>query len=404
MSERLVLLPRDGFFFKDGRGWQSSFAGRGRSLEWPFPSTVLGALRTAWGRQVEQQEHRHLDPETWPVRTAGLSLRTMLALRRGFNKAWSPAHRMWPAPADSLYVEGETHATRLDPRPSDVRTIGTREATEGARERLWWPSLDRQAKPETGPRWWTEGDFINWLVGEPVAKVSREDHEVLSLPDRDQFHVRIDPASDTAFEGFLYSTRVCESLVRQRERRAWMEWAIGVDCDMPSAGTLAGSKVVLGGKGKLATVTSAAPALFGRPERLDQAFATHPSGLRLVIVTPALFDAGWCPEGFNPTETGYAGKLPGMSDDLRLVAALVPRPQHLSGWDMARGRPKDTDRLVPTGSVYFFVKRNGRPFEPADAEGLWLAQLGDRTREGFGCVVPGTWHPAANATRAEIRP
>jgi CRISPR-associated protein Cmr3 len=124
----------------------------------------------------------------------------------------------------------------------------------------------------------------------------------------------------------------------------------------------------------------------------------------LVVVTPAVFKAGWCPDGFTPTETGYVGTLPGVSGELCLVAALVPRPRHLSGWDMAEGRPKETSRLVAAGSVYFLIKSSGRPFEPADAEALWLAQLGDRTREGFGCVVPGIWAPGTHATRTESTP
>ena len=49
----LVLVSRDGWFCKDGRGWRTSSLGRAHGLAWPFPSTVRGALRTAWGRSLE---------------------------------------------------------------------------------------------------------------------------------------------------------------------------------------------------------------------------------------------------------------------------------------------------------------------------------------------------------------
>ena len=81
------------------------------------------------------------------------------------------------------------------------------------------------------------------------------------------------------------------------------------------------------------------------------------------------------------------------------LMATVPRPMHISGWDMASdkakgGAPRATSRLVPPGAVYFLARADGRPFTPADAEALWLAApLGGRTNEGFGCVVPGIWNP-----------
>jgi CRISPR-associated protein Cmr3 len=77
-----------------------------------------------------------------------------------------------------------------------------------------------------------------------------------------------------------------------------------------------------------------------------------------------------------------------------LRAAFVPRPIHVSGWDMAAGAPKPTSRMVAPGAVYFFERADGEPFGEADARSLWLAALGTRTEEGFGRVAPGVWSPA----------
>jgi hypothetical protein len=63
-------------------------------------------------------------------------------------------------------------------------------------------------------------------------------------------------------------------------------------------------------------------------------------------------------------------------------------------------RPKRTVRAVPPGAVYFFVRKDGQPFDALDAEALWLAGLGDRLDEGFGRVVPGVWNPRAAAKEA----
>jgi CRISPR-associated protein Cmr3 len=76
---------------------------------------------------------------------------------------------------------------------------------------------------------------------------------------------------------------------------------------------------------------------------------------------------------------------------LVLRAAFVDRPIAVSGWDLAEGRPKRTDRMAPAGSVFFVARRDGGTFGEQDARALWLAAIGGRTEEGFGRVVPGIW-------------
>ena len=110
------------------------------------------------------------------------------------------------------------------------------------------------------------------------------------------------------------------------------------------------------------------------------------------------------PDGFKPTKVGggrwqFRGALPGISGELMLRAACVPRPTHISGWDMASdkdngGAPRATSRLVPPGAVYFFARDiEKETFTADDARALWHAALGDRRHEGFGRVVPGIWNP-----------
>jgi len=43
--------------------------------------------------------------------------------------------------------------------------------------------------------------------------------------------------------------------------------------------------------------------------------------------------------------------------------------------------------------VYFLTRADGGTFSGDDARALWMAQLGDDTADGFGCVVPGLWTP-----------
>jgi CRISPR-associated protein Cmr3 len=115
--------------------------------------------------------------------------------------------------------------------------------------------------------------------------------------------------------------------------------------------------------------------------------------LRVVAVTPLCFAKGWLPDGFAAHGNEYRGRLPELDAELVLRAAFVPRPIHVSGWDMAAGKPKPTSRMVAPGAVYFFERVDGRPFGESEARALWLAAVGRRTGEGFGRLAAGFWGP-----------
>src|SRR4051812_50051713 len=122
-TARLALIPRDGLFCKDGRDWHTSSSGRGHGLDWPWPSTVLGALRTASGRTQETLIGRRFAKRDWRAHAEAISLGRTLVLRRSFEPrrasgpAWSQADRVWPAPADARRFQDSEHLVALAPVP-----------------------------------------------------------------------------------------------------------------------------------------------------------------------------------------------------------------------------------------------------------------------------------------------
>jgi len=385
-----ALVPRDGLFCKDGRGWHTSASGRGHALDWPWPSTVLGAVRTAWGREEESRRGSSFRPDEWREWTATIRLGRTLALRRPHGQAWAAEHRIWPVPADALWLEGEDRVHRLDPVPGDIPTLGRDD--DEAREALWWPRLGGREKPLRAARWWNEGDFCAWLAGHPVLACNQPD--ILAPPRRIQVQVGIRVAELTADEGVLFSHDVLETLEQEAE------WAIAVEADVPSSAPL--QLATLGSDSRLAQIEEMSSEMFNPPASLLKTFRQGSKGLRLVVVTPACFRRGWLPDGFEQRGREYRGHLPDVDGEVVLRAAFVPRPVHVSGWDMAanggEGAPKPTLRLVKPGAIYFFERADGRPFGEADARSLWLAAIGDRRAEGFGRVAPGGWSPRRSNT------
>jgi len=379
----LALVPRDGLFCKDGRDWHTSASGRGHALDWPWPSTILGALRSAWGRSEEKRSGAAFGPEDWRTRTAAIRLGGTLVLRRQHASPWRPEDTVWPVPVDALWLEGRGHVHRLEPVQPLPPTLGRDD--DEAREHLMRPVLDSGGKPLQPPRWWSSEDLSAWLAGHTVTI-----RNALATPRRVQVHVGISPEELTAHKGVLFSHDVIETL----EPHA--EWAIGAEVALPD-GTLSGV-ATLGSDARVARVEGLPASLFEPPTRLLAALRSPSPGLRVVAVTPLCFMRGWLPDGLEQHDGTYRGRVPGINHDVVLRAAFVPRPVHVSGWDMAIGAPKPTSRMVAPGAVYFFERTDGRPFGEADVSSLWLAALGTRTDEGFGRIVPGLWSPARSTS------
>ncbi|MBZ4423278.1 type III-B CRISPR module-associated protein Cmr3 [Myxococcus sp. RHSTA-1-4] len=390
-----ALLPRDGLSPKDGRGWYTREVGRGYSHPWPPPTTVRGALRAAWGHDVMGGSGAPLPPAEWERRSEGVELRHAVALRRPLGVSFEQRHRMWPFPADAVRVRDASgvRVERLEPRPPGspgaAATLGPDE--DDAREALWHPGRASGGKPVPPPLFWTEAEMLAWLRGEPVTGPG-----VTDPVRRTDVHLAIAPGTQAALPSMLHSREVVETLGLERRGSGppgAVEWALGLSCVLPGLpprpprGPLG-----LGGRRRLAAVEGLASTLFAPPGDVPR----EASGLRLVLATPAEFQRGWLPDGFEREEgrpPRYVGRLPGVEAPVVLRAALVPRPLDVSAWDMVARRPRPTRRWVPAGAVYFFQKRGGGGFTATELRALWLASWGGGRAEALGQVLPGVWQP-----------
>ena len=387
-----AIVPRDGFFFNSARGWYTAASGKAAALEWPFPSTIHGALRTSCGRAAETATGSRFTARDWETQTAGVHVDFSLPLRRRIGEPWGSDHVMWRSPADAVCLASHDEMIPLNPKKSTVATLGM---VDDARELLWWPILQDRAKPLPPVGYWTHREVVDWLSGKRVIKMDPEERESRTLPVRLEPHVTLEADTLTAEEGGLFCAMIRETLVHHHG--TVFEWGILARSEV---GTLTPEDVVtLGGDRRLARLETVDLGLDALPRALADSFSRGPTGLRVLCVSPAYFENGWLPDGFGSTDDGegFVGKLPGLASDIILRAAIVPRPEHVSGWDMAkdrgRGAPKPSLRLVPAGAIYFFAKRDGSPFTQTDAKTLWLSAWGQNNHQGFGRIVPGVWTP-----------
>ncbi|TMQ11888.1 MAG: hypothetical protein E6J90_33415 [Deltaproteobacteria bacterium] len=396
-----VIEPRDPLVFGTGLPPTAFVARRGVL---PPPSTVAGMVRA---RFVASGSHVN------PARAAELLDRISVRGPWLRGPAASGAKEHWvPAPHDGVRA-GDAFVRATVGMPAD-------------HEGVLWPDGDPAGLrlvqvPERGPDGakvaaiaartplWPLRAAVRWALGEPVAPQQVAPLQHGACPARifgreHRVHVAIDNGTGTAQPGALFTSP---------GTRFERDFEIAIDVtvhDEPDAAP--SGAVVLGGESRLSfrriDENATFPAFDVHEPQYEDALARTPRGLRIQLLTPAcLQDAG------VPSTPAWRPAPP--VDGLELVAACIPGHVAISGWDLqaadGRGAPRAVRRLVPAGSVYYYVfpKLAGealkgallaacrqlwgspiapdRPRTPHDVE----QHLAPPARDGFGLVLPGFW-------------
>jgi CRISPR-associated protein Cmr3 len=433
-----LIQPRDPLVLRDARPFSADPGARAFSLPWPLPRTVAGALRTAIGASAGIDWNRSDRDAARRVRR-DLAVHGPLLVGQDAGGAWRP---YVPAPRDVVFFrdteDGPLHPMVLRPQAPDAafaegcdlpRPPETLPAEPTGFDRALHNTdlrplpATKDVKPETDvPRWWALDDAVDWLNDpaggaipytepDPQQPGARKTLRGLGeLPADTRVHVSIDGDCLTNVEGALFTT----------EARAFPDAAAGgkpalaMACAVRGglATTLSDGFLPLGGERRLARVTRAGqedpwpatPASYPTEEQIARA-----DGLRLLLVTPALFLHGWLPDWIgNGTITG----LRGQRVKVKLVGAAIDRRIPVSGWrlatrektddhDQQKPGPRATRYAVPAGGVYFFAFEEGyRPDASAIRDiwdSLWLAPVSDHQvdrDDGFGLALPGLWSAA----------
>ncbi len=248
----------------------------------------------------------------------------------------------------------------------------------------------------------------------PAANTDVKEKPVRAEP---RVHVALDSASHTARPGFLFSTPG-----QRYDRR----FEIGVDVNVPEGLQLKppampgqAMMLTLGARSRTSHCRVKAGSGLPRFAVYEGAYRKASEelkgrlGLRLQLLTPGYFGGGAGNQGsvqgaVFPWSGSASPLAPGLP--LRLVAVALPEaPQIVSGWDLARQRPRRIRRLVPPGTVYYF-KPEGNP-SPEElvswCQAHWLRSLcatdspsdlqqmlAAPAHDGYGLALPGFWQEA----------
>jgi len=343
----------------------------GEALMPPWPSVFSGAVASRAiadaGRLAEAGREGN-GPAIVEELFGNLSARwTALADEKGQDRLF------FPIPADLVVLKDGP-----DPVPIALSPI-SRDAFPGCASSLdsalpEIPALRSKTagKPETG-FWITLEGLKAHLAGEQVDENLLEKTEKLWKTDP-RLGIAMDGGRRTAEKGRIYTS----------EAVALAPGVGFVCCFLHEKGDLPGDGIVrLGGDGRGAWISPwpDAPAEIGRPGGGWRRF-------RMILASPCPSGNGWLPPGLVERDGAFQLETEGLA--ARLVSAAVPRCVTISGWDLARHRPKPAERMIPAGSVYWFEVAVG---DSAALSEIWeVGLLPDdeeneaRRREGFGRV------------------
>ena len=358
---RLFLKPNDTFFFRDGKPFTRGEQSEGYSMQTPMPSTIMGALRTAYiafcgdiERFVSDQMKSDIGTKQ-SLKGASIHVKGIF-LGRGEDSLY------YPTPRD-LVCEKKSQNSTLDllsiESPSDTFSSNSKVSTL-----LTWNKPKMQVEHADG---YVSCDNLHkYLLGETKCLTSEKSDFIVDEP---KVGITRDYKTLAAAEGMLYRVNM----------KRFMDSNLGFVVDVKGIDRLPKRALMkLGGEGKGFSYSKAVqePYLLSGNDLKTLEKKIRVSGkFKIYLATPAIFDEGWFPQNIPP--------------DIELITAAVGNYLSVGGWDVANTRPKKTYRAVPAGSVYYFKLGNGANVN-AILECLHYKNISDqRTQEGFGLAYVG---------------
>ncbi len=389
MSHTYFLDPLDVLLFRDGRPrvtgdshvMKGSFPPPPSALYGAFRSAVLAAAGARFKPSAVQSAFEGLSADValavgTPAHTGTLTLRHVLLAHRSGDAVTPLFH-----PGLDLVrpKEEARNGERFLLRPVADGAVTT-SLPEGI-QRLAAPPDAGFVEPLRG--WLDVASFGAYLRGElegltlhePTSPFTHKARATDSAPSpfgtESRTSLMIDDQTGTASDGMLFTT----DFTRLQARYGFY---VAVE-NAPGLGDE--GLLRLGAEQRPVAYTSSRAALPG----FDGVAGRIRSRFRLVLASPAPFDAGWRPDFVGADLTGSIGGC-----RVRLVAAAVGRYEHIGGWELARARPRPARRAAPAGSVYYFDIISGDAASLAAAHGTSLfSPDDDRARHGLGLAFIG---------------
>jgi CRISPR-associated protein Cmr3 len=412
-----LIEPRDPLIVREGRPFGPDPGASATSLPFPFPSTLAGGVRSrsaldengafkyerddmmSSGDRKEREKHLE---DLKEIRVRG----PLLVQLANDDNDIAPGEDAWlvPMPNDAQLFATNSKNTvllrRLVPLPL-LAGAQTDFDQEGQKKQLLLVGQERSTDSQSRKplahklRYWYWNHFQSWLI-DPLLLEQKDGIPLASLGHEDltrdyRLHVSIDSDKEMGKEGLLFGTSGLEfTHPGEKEKRLHeaRRLALALDIEDNDHGTTPLAGVAsFGGERRIVTWRQSNEGFPPCPDEIKQAIKKT-KYCRLVLLTPASFALGYYPTWLHATHARECGV------EVKLHAITVRRPQVVSGWDLALGRPKPSRRLAPAGTVVFLSVQGSDAVLDTWIEQTWMQCISDDKQDrydGFGLAVLGTW-------------
>lgn len=370
------LMPTDTFFFRDGKPFSLGESSTAAGIFPPFPSTVYGALRTAYisehgidafrdeqdivKKVIGTQRAESIAEATFRVNSVFVADNTNIYL---------------PFPRDILKSKDK----RVERFYQLVQVENNTAACSNVQTVEILCSVDQEKDVE-----YPEGTFFNedecqrYLVTGGLPTSCLPPTKFLSMEPK--IGIGRNTQTLTSEEGLLYQIDL---------RRLMSGYRLHVETtgiDFPNSHGM----LKLGGENKpfAYDVTQVEPYLDSdevRQQLCDRLEETRHNGrirFKLYLATPAIWSEGW----MSPKQMLQQDNAP-----CEILTAALGKYQSIGGWDIANRRPKTMYRAIPAGSVYYLQATSTDTTASQVLETFHYRNLSDeRAEEGFGLMLVGT--------------
>ncbi|MCP4422792.1 MAG: CRISPR-associated protein Cmr3 [Chloroflexi bacterium] len=391
--ELWMIEPHDPLIVRDGRPFGPTPGARAKTLAFPFPATIAGGVRTRAGTD-ENGLFDTSDANIDAVKNVGIRGPLLAEVDDKDEAALLVA-----APADALLLQDADtkQVARHSLRPLALPGGALSDLPQPLDYPVGLAEPDLRKPYKDAPRYWRWTQFEAWLTNKP-DKVDLSSDELAQLghngPTADwRVHVAIDPKTQTGIDGSLFAT---SGLTFSHKPRSQTDEAATTLHDVKRLALvtaveylngldIAEQPAPLGGERRIMHWRKSSVAWEGAPPAIIADEIAQTGYCRLVLLTPAYFTAGWQPDWLLQSQHGVQPEL---------KAAVLGKPQTISGWDFEKGQPKETRRLVPAGSVYFLHLKGEDKDIRQWIDAIWLQNISDKKENrlaGFGLAALGIW-------------
>ncbi|HEX8565159.1 MAG TPA: type III-B CRISPR module-associated protein Cmr3 [Pyrinomonadaceae bacterium] len=389
-KETWLIEVRDALIVRDGRPFGNIPGARAKSLDFPFPSTLIGNVRSRVGLKNGGDWNdfgSDLIEKILKIRMKGALLTEI--------KPDDTLDFFAPAPADALFVNHDDDSENLFPlTPMKKEYLSNLPNNPDTDLHLLGITEEVKGKPNGEIKFWRWGEFEQWLKEARKQKIKSVELGIGGLTPEQRTHVRILDEEESVkgndgywrkanAEGGLFQTRGLEFNTKKRERLA-----LAVEIEYPEndlSEKLDAGLFPLGGERRIVRWKN---GNFDFQQRFSELFETVKKRImtsesekktcRLILLTPAYFEDGFLPENLGA----------------EIKAVAVNRAQVISGWDFHKKMPKPTRRLTPAGTVFFLELKGDLEEIEKWIDATWFSCVSDdeqSKRDGFGLAVLGSW-------------